>query len=64
MDDATPERFVDAMPLLLMTTASLRAGAALHPAGEWDVRRFRPNVLLDASGVGLPPNRGGLLIVA
>lgn len=47
-----PERFVDAMPLLLMTTASLRAGAALHPAGEWDVRRFRPNVLLDVAGAG------------
>ena len=47
-----PQRFVDAMPLLLMTTASLRAGAALHPAGEWDVRRFRPNVLLDAAGDG------------
>jgi uncharacterized protein len=43
-----PERFVDALPLLLVTTASLRAGAAHHPAGEWDVRRFRPNVLLDA----------------
>jgi len=47
-----PERFVDAMPLLLVTTASLRAGAALHPSGEWDVRRFRPNVLLDAEGDG------------
>jgi MOSC domain-containing protein len=45
-----PERFVDAMPLLLVTTASLRAGAALHSAGEWDVRRFRPNVVLDAAG--------------
>jgi uncharacterized protein YcbX len=45
-----PGRFVDAMPLLLLTTASLRAGARLHPAGEWDVRRFRPNVLLDAAG--------------
>ncbi len=49
-----PERFVDAMPLLLLTTASLRAGAALHPAGEWDVRRFRPNVVLEASGDGWP----------
>jgi uncharacterized protein YcbX len=47
-----PERFVDAMPLLLVTTASLRAGAALHPAGAWDVRRFRPNVLLDTSREG------------
>ena len=47
-----PERFVDAMPLLLVTTASLRAGAALHRAGDWDVRRFRPNVLLESSGEG------------
>jgi MOSC domain-containing protein len=47
-----PERYVDAMPLLLMTTSSLRAGAALHPAGRWDVRRFRPNVLIDTSADG------------
>jgi uncharacterized protein YcbX len=47
-----PERFVDAMPLLLMTTASLSAGAALHPTGEWDVRRFRPNVLFETSAEG------------
>jgi uncharacterized protein YcbX len=43
-------RFVDAMPLLVLTTASLRAGAALHPAGAWDARRFRPNVLVDVDG--------------
>lgn len=45
-----PDRFVDAMPLLLLTTASLRAGAALYPAGDWSVRRFRPNLLIDADG--------------
>ena len=28
------------------------AGAALHPAGAWDVRRFRPNLLLEAPGDG------------
>ena len=43
-------RFVDAMPLLLLTTASLRAGSHLHPDGEWEVRRFRPNVVIDADG--------------
>jgi uncharacterized protein YcbX len=43
-------RFVDALPLLVVTTASLRAGRALHPDGVWDVRRFRPNLLLDATG--------------
>jgi uncharacterized protein len=47
-----PGRFVDALPLLLLTTASLRTGAARHPAGEWDVRRFRPNVLVEADGAG------------
>ena len=43
-------RFVDVMPLLLLTTASLRAGERLHPRGAWDVRRFRPNVLIDVDG--------------
>lgn len=40
-------RYVDAAPLLLLTTAALRAGAGLHPAGVWDSRRFRPNILVD-----------------
>ena len=43
-------RFVDAMPVLLLTTASLRAGQALHPQGQWDINRFRPNVLVDIDG--------------
>jgi uncharacterized protein len=47
-----PGRFVDAAPLLLLTTASLRSGASLHPAGNWDVRRFRPNVLVDTDQDG------------
>ena len=45
-------RFVDAAHILVLTTASLRAGAALHPDGTWDPRRFRPNVLLDVSDDG------------
>jgi len=45
-------RFVDAMPILLLTTASLRAGAALYPEGNWEVRRFRPNVLVDVDDEG------------
>lgn len=40
-------RFVDAHPLLVLTTASLRAAAALYPDGDWNVRRFRPNLLID-----------------
>lgn len=45
-------KFVDLEPLLLLTTASLRAGQALHPEGVWDVRRFRPNLLIEADGEG------------
>ncbi len=47
-----PGRFVDALPLLMLTTASLRSGAAVHPGGDWDVRRFRPNLLVDVDAEG------------
>jgi uncharacterized protein YcbX len=43
-------RFVDNRPLLVLTTASMRAGQGLHPGGVWDVRRFRPNILVEADG--------------
>ena len=45
-------RFVDAAPVLVLTTASLRTAAGLHPNGVWDPRRFRPNVLIDVEGDG------------
>ncbi|MFN8177758.1 MAG: MOSC N-terminal beta barrel domain-containing protein [bacterium] len=43
-------RFVDGYPVLVMTTAGLRSGTAAHAAGAWDVRRFRPNVLIELDG--------------
>ncbi len=45
-------RFVDAFPVLVMTTAGLRGGASAYSAGSWDVRRFRPNVLIEHDGDG------------
>jgi uncharacterized protein YcbX len=45
-------RFVDALPLLVLTTASLRTAAALHPQGDWHARRFRSNLLVDVEGDG------------
>jgi uncharacterized protein YcbX len=45
-------RYVDAAPVLVLTTASLRAGAGHHPNGVWDPRRFRPNILIDLEGDG------------
>jgi uncharacterized protein YcbX len=50
-------RFVDAAPLLVLTTASLRTGAALHPRGAWEPRRFRPNLLVDLDHEGWVEDR-------
>lgn len=38
-------------PIHLLTTASLAELQALHPAGEPDPRRFRPNILVDMQPV-------------
>lgn len=43
-----PGTFFDAFPIHVLTTASLDAMKQLHPDGEWDRRRFRPNLLIDS----------------
>jgi uncharacterized protein YcbX len=43
----------DAYPILLVTRASLRALAERSPGSQFDVRRFRPNVLIDRDGAEL-----------
>ena len=56
---APPGTFFDAGTLHLITTVSLDRFAALHAAGRWDVRRFRPNVVValdDAPDEGFPEN--------
>ncbi|MFZ6004231.1 MAG: MOSC domain-containing protein [Actinomycetota bacterium] len=35
-----------------LTTASLAAASGLYPSGAWDVRRFRPTALIEATGEG------------
>ncbi len=43
--------FLDSAPVHLLTTASLATMAGSAPASAWDIRRFRPNVLIDTGGV-------------
>jgi uncharacterized protein YcbX len=56
-DDSEPRQwqgpagsFVDSAPVHLLTTASLRASSAERPELQWEVARFRPNVVIDAEG--------------
>jgi uncharacterized protein len=51
-----PGTYFDAYPIHVLTTASLRTMAAGNPAAVWDVRRFRPNFLVETSDEiqGLP----------
>ncbi len=42
-----PGTYFDAFPIHLLTTSSLVEMTRLHPAAAWDVRRFRPNFLIE-----------------
>lgn len=50
-EDGVPHH--DAAPLHLLTTSSLRWLESSLPASRIDVRRFRPNVLLETAGAAL-----------
>lgn len=49
-----PGTFFDLTPVHILTTGTLATMAAAHPRGDWQVRRFRPNVLIET-----PPPEGG-----
>jgi uncharacterized protein len=59
-DESTPEfdwsgpagTWLDLADAHWLTSASLVAAAALHPEGAWDVRRFRPTALIEATADG------------
>jgi len=42
-----PGTYFDAFPIHVLTTASLEVMARLNPGATWDVRRFRPNFLIE-----------------
>lgn len=47
---AFPGMHFDVTPLQLLTTASLAHLARSNPGARWDVRRFRPNLLIETNG--------------
>lgn len=49
--------FFDAFPLLLLTRRSLESLAQASPDVDMDVRRFRPNLLIDTSEAGAFPEQ-------
>jgi uncharacterized protein YcbX len=49
---AAPETLADFAPVHVLAVSALQQLAAEHPAGVWDPRRFRPNVLIDDTGQG------------
>ena len=53
---AAPGSFFLVTPVHLLTTATLAHLATLNPHADWDVRRFRPNIVIDT-----PPDLGGLI---
>jgi uncharacterized protein YcbX len=42
--------FVDDGPVHILTTSSIRALASERPDLQWDIARFRPNILIEAEG--------------
>ncbi len=57
--EGTNGSFVDESPLHLLTTADLELLSSERPDLQWNVRRFRPNVVVDASAGALDQVESG-----
>jgi uncharacterized protein YcbX len=57
---ATPVgTYVDAYPVHVLTEQAVQTMAALAPDSDFDVRRFRPTLLVDAAGAAAQPEFAG-----
>ena len=52
--ESPPGTYFDAFPILLLSQQSLNTMNALYEESIFDVRRFRPNILLDFKGSDVP----------
>jgi len=48
--ESPPGTYFDAFPLLLMTTGSIESMQEVSKASNYDIRRFRPNLLIELAG--------------
>lgn len=48
--ESPPGTYFDAFPLMLMSKQSLETMEKNNPASQFDIRRFRPNLLIDCVG--------------
>jgi uncharacterized protein len=59
----TSAGFHDSSDVHLLTSAQLERARSLYPQGDWDRRRFRPNLLIrsDEPALALDPDPGAIL---
>lgn len=55
-DGIPPGLFFDAATILLLTTGTIDRLRQLYPQGRFEVRRFRPNVVIETEGAGFIEN--------
>ena len=55
--ESPPGTYFDAFPLLVMSSSALTAIAEARTESNFDIRRFRPNILANTAEPGFPEDQ-------